>query len=466
MVIRNLILALVLLPISMVCLAAPPPTDAHTKAPDNTLTASISRTDAQRGEYLRVTLRYQGSQLLKNIDLQSWRQIAAISYEEEYNEKNENGNLVQVSELRLYPRGTGRFILPALRLGTAQSQPISINISQAVVNNHAVKLNLKISTLSPWQREAVTVQVQVKSADFAAHIELDPIPHQDFLSRPLKTERHTLPDGSYRFDAGWVLYPIDPGNLTLDLPPVRYRLSGSDRRLFYFPLQELHTRALPNYLPPTLPVGKLNVRSQINTENNQWQIRVQTHGLLTYGVPQLDTQLATISKHDISDIKIKHTQQSAYSDYGDRSLYEIPLPDWLMPFGKDLTITLRYFNSKTGRLDEITHVLPRHWNMPTWAWWITIILSLILGTFIIRLLQPLAQAQINRIILRRQLRNATSVTQLRRIILQHGQYVTLSDWATINHARKPAIYQLNYYCFSASGQADIQQLKTELLRYA
>jgi hypothetical protein len=104
--------------------------------------------------------------------------------------------------------------------------------------------------------------------------------------------------------------------------------------------------------------------------------------------------------------------------------------------------------------------------MPTWAWWITAIFSLIIGTFIIRLLQPWVQAQINRIALRRQLRNATSAKQLRRIILEYGQCVTLSDWAIMNHARKPAISQLNYYCFSASTDADIQQLKTELLRYA
>jgi len=107
--------------------------------------------------------------------------------------------------------------------------------------------------------------------------------------------------------------------------------------------------------------------------------------------------------------------------------------------------------------------------MPLWAWWLMSVFSLITGAFIIRQIQASTQAQINRLKLRRQLRSATNTRQLRKIILADGQYVTLSEWARKNQTRKPAISELNQYCFSASDpestdKADIQKLTTRLLK--
>ncbi len=473
MVRRNIVSLPIVWLVAILALLITNPAYTQTRKADSNLTVSISRTDKQWGQPLRVTLRYRGSQLLENIDLQPWQQLVAIDREDEYIDEDNNGNLIQVLQLRLQPRNTGAFQLPSLKLGSAHSQPIDINISQAIIKNAAIELDWQISTLSPWQRQAVILRVQVKTSDYAAHIKLDPPAHQQFLSRSLKTERHVLADGGYRLDAGWILYPIDTGSLTLDLPPVRYQVAGSDRRQFYLPLQKLQVKALPNYLPPTLPVGKLNVRSQINSADNdddkQWQLFIQSDALIPYGVPELDTQLAAISGQDIANVGINYTQQSDYSEYGDRSIYLAPLPNWLLPFGKNIKLTLRYFDTETGRLGELSHDLPRHWNMPLWAWWLMSVFSLITGAFIIRQIQASTQAQINRLKLRRQLRSATNARQLRKIILADGQYVTLSEWAKKNQARKPAISELNQYCFSASGpestdKADIQKLTTRLLK--
>ncbi len=445
-------------------LAVSTPTCAQ--ATESTLTVSVPVTAIQWGQPLRATLHYRGEHSLEAINLKVWQAFVAISDKNESSDVDSEGRDIQVLRLRLYPRRTGAYTLPRLTLGDARSQPVSLNIRPAVVERHPVKLVWQLSSLSPWQGEAVIVHVQLWTTDYAAHVRLDVPKQPQFLSRPLKTQRHLLADGSYRFDTGWILYPAESGAWLLDLPPVRYQLSGGDRRRFYLPLQPFQVKALPTYLPPTLPVGPLAIRSKI--DKGRWQISVRTRALIPYGVPGLDAQLAAISNHDIADIKIQHTQRSAYNDYGDSSLYSVPLPDWLMPFGKDRTLTLRYFNPATGRIEEITHNLPRHWEMPVWARWLLVLSVLAIAALLARFIRPGLERQISRLVLRRALRKATSVMQLRRIMLDHYHYVTLSEWVKKAPAqestRKKIIQQLNSACFSASGYSDIQYLKAGLLK--
>jgi len=448
------------------------PVCSQTREPDSKLTVLIPATEKQWGQYLRATLRYHGAKVLRKIDLEPWRQLVVVSFDDAYIDEDEDGNPVQVLQLRLHPRKTGVLQLPPLKLGAAQSRATDINIRPPVIKNSAIKLDWQLSTLSPWQREAVLLRVQLHTRDYAAHIKLDLPNNPQFLSRVLKTERHVLADGSYRFDAGWIFYPMDSGLLELDLPAVRYQIAGSDRRQFYLPLQKLQVKPLPNYLPPTLPVGKLDVQSEIADDEKggkQWQVNIKTDALIPYGVPELDTQLAALSKKDIANVEIKYVQQSAYSEYGDRSVYSSPLPDWLLSFGSDLKLTFRFFDTETGRLSEVSHDLPRRWNMPGWTWWLMAVFSLLAGVFIFRALQPWLLSQMKRLKLHHQLRSAENVKQMRRIILDVGQYVTLSEWHRKNQARKKVVDKLNVYCFSAAELQDVnatefQRLKTDLLK--
>jgi len=444
---------------------------------DGLFDVSISKTEKQWGQYLRATLRYQGKQSLEKIDLLPWQEQVAITREDVTTDKDEDGNIIQTLNLRLNPRldlrGTGQFQLAPLRLGSLQSRPIDISISPAKVKNSEVKLNWQISSKTPWQREAVIVKVQLQTEAQDAHVKLDASTSKRYISRALKTERHVLADGSYLHSAGWIIHPIDPGKQMLDLPPVRYQVAASDLRRFFLPIQRLEVKALPTYLPPTLPVGQLSVRSHISADaidTKQWQLQIETDALIPYGIPELDTQLAASSNQSIADIEIKYSKQSDYANYGDRSLYTVKLPDWLMPFGKALKLRLRYFDTEVGRLDEITHTLPRNWNMPTWAWWLFSIIVLMVVALAAKLLQPLMQSQINRSVLRQQLRSATNVKQMKKHILGSGRFIALTDWAVNNRARKPVIDELNYYCYSnfsnGGGEVDIEKLRSELLKSA
>jgi|GEM_PF-6634841 len=431
---------------------------------ENELGVTISKADKQWGQYVRVTLRYRGPLSLQNINLESWHQFAAITYGDETSGEDEKGRPVQIVQLRLHPRSTGSHLLPALQLGDASSQPVTINISDPVVKNHAIKLHFQISGQSPWQRQAVTIRVSLQTSDFSAHVRIDPVQQQGVIAETLKPVRQELADGMFRFDTGWTIYPVSAGLLSLDLPPVKYQLSGSDRRKFYLPLLQMDVKTLPAYLPPTLPVGQLSVSSQIKTSADsakQWQIKIQTDGLIPYGVPGLDAQLAALSQRDIAEVKTSHSQLSADQNL---SIYHAPLPDWMMSHGKDVALKLRYFDPETGRQEEINHLLPRQWQMPSWAWWIALFLILSISALFFWRIAPWVQSYYYRLKLRHQLKTAASAQDLRRLILNHGHCVTLSQWAEQDKKREPIIHELNRSCFAVSTHTDIQILKASLLR--
>jgi len=422
------------------------------------LSVSISKSEKQWGQYLRATLKYQGLESLENIDLQSWENFVAIKFEDVYNDEDKAGDSIQVLQLRLYPRKTGVYLLPSLNMGNVQSQSINIHITEAQVKNATIKLDWNSSTASPWQREAVIVRVQLQTTDYAARIKLDELTDKRFISRPLKIQRHSLADGSYRFDAGWVLYPMLEGSLILDLPAIRYQISGSDRRVFYFPQQQFQVKSLPTYLPPTLPVGRLNVTSFID-EEEKWQLSIKTDAFIPYGLAELDLQFMNMGG---SNVVISQSQQSTYD--GNISVYSLRIPEWLMPLGKDLKLSLRYFNTETGRLAELSHSLPRQLNMPIWAYWMVGFFSLIFFALSLRFLQPILRIKMRQRALRRRLRSVTDVNQLRKIILQYEKVLTLSEWGRINPARKHVVRQLNYYCFSDIGPLEYKNLKSQLLQ--
>jgi len=437
-------------------------TDLNTE--NNKLKLSFSRTDIQLGQFLRVTLKYRGSESLQSIKLTSWLQKFVINYGDEYHDEDNKGHPIQVLKLRLYPRQTGTLTLPALNLGTATSQAVNINIHQPVVNKSPITLNWEISNLSPWQRQAVVIHVHLKSSDISAHVLLDSSDNKNFLLRPLEPTRRTLNNGEIIFDAGWILHPLKGGNVLVDLPAIRYQLSGSDRRVFYLPLQYLKIKTLPSYLPPDLAIGKLNAQSQIdNTLHNQWQTMITTHALIPFGVSGADRQLAAINGHDISKIKMHYTQLSNYENHGDKNIYYTPTPEWLMPFGNNINLILRYFNPETGRLEETVHSLPRVWKMPQWAWWLTISFCLLSCAILIIKIQPWSLNKINRLKLRKQFKLATSSQQIRQLILYNGPYITLSEWANNNPKRKPLAHKLNKICFSNKDHSNLDKLKSELL---
>lgn len=430
---------------------------------ESKLSLDISKTDKQWGEFLNATLRYRGVESLDNINLQSWQQFVAITHYDEYQKKDQSGREIQIKKLRLHPRYTGKFQLPPLQLAGATTAPVSISISDAQVKNHRIKLESGISTLSPWQRQAVKIKVLLETSDFTARLNLESIKQPGIISRilpPVKTEQ---PNGQFLFEGGWVIYPVQGGFHSLDLPAVEYRLSGSSRRKFYLPLLELSVKPLPAYLPPTLPIGELRVNSEITAAasgENQWVVDVRSDALMPYGVPGLDGQLAALNHHDINEISIQNSFSPGHQNH---SIYHVPLPDWLSPIGQPLKIKLRYFDPDSRRLVEVEKMLPRQLNMPAWAWDLLMIILLLMVGVLTWILMPGIKQYWQNLKLRKQLKLASSPLELRQTLLDHGDYVSLSQWAGDSAEKKKITAQLNEYCFSGATGIANQRLSDQVI---
>ncbi len=440
------------------------PVYAQDTLPCNELKVNISRSKKQAGQYFRTTLAYCGPLQIENIKLDNWRENFAIFHEDEYSDTDSKGRTIQVLKLRLYPRTSTIHQLPALKAGNAISNPVNIQISPAVVKNSAIELNWSISSLNPWQREAVVIQVELKSSDTAAHAILDSSGKEESLIRAFKTERQVLKNGIISFNAGWIYYPAKSGFQSVELPAIRYQLSGSDLRRFYLPLQKLNVKPLPTYIPPDLPIGKLNISSYIeNNDTAMWKITVQTPALIPYGLSDLNRQLSIFSDNDIADIKVEHKKLSDYNNYGDLNIIHAALPEWVTPFGKNFNLNIRYFNPETGKLEKAHHRLPWQWNMPRWAWGIIFILAVLFILVLSIKTYPWVLCRIRKLRLHQQVKTADSPEQLRKLIIEYGQYITLYQWAENNPEKEAFAARLNEICFSVLVHTDLQKLKSDFL---
>jgi len=439
---------------------------AQSNTADNSLVATVSRADKQWGQYMRITLRYRGEQSLQDIDLGSWRELAAITVEDEYRDVDELERDIQVMVLRLYPRSVGTHSLPALTIGKARGNPLTLVSTEPVVEESILGLEWQVSKTRAWQREAIVIRVQLTTTDYSAHLKLGPVEQQRYISKALNTKTDRLPDGQYRHQAGWVIYPLESGTLDLDLPPIRYQLSGSDRRRFHLPIQNLTINPLPSYLPPILPVGKLDISSQVRWQDKtpEWHIDVASNGLIPYGIPGIDSQLARVSKHDIADIRFQSVQYEDYSKHGNQAYYKAPLPTWLMPYGKGISIKLRYFNPDSGTLEEKLHTLPRQLRMPDWAWGLVITIVLVLVIIGFPYIHRYLGAYVHRINLGRSIKKAKSVEEIRGAILSGNRYITLSQWAFQQPQRKKIASEIDLHCFSLEKHREsLDILKSKLI---
>ncbi len=449
--------------IFMFCIVTP--AHAQDARLEDKLTVQVSQTEKQFGQYFRVTVNYTGNQSLEHLSLDLWKQYFSIVYGDEYKDEDEYGRIIQTLKLRLYPRNQDVSQLPALTLEKAKSLSIPLKVTPTKIKNEPIELSWNVSNLSPWQREAVIIHVRIQSSDATAHVILDSPDNNESMLRTLKTKKHIAKNGIAIFDAGWIFYPLSDGKQSIDLPAIRYQLSGSDRRRFYLPIQNLQVNPLPSYLPPNLPVGELKLNTYIESgEINEWKTIVHTPALIPFGVPGLDKQLSIINGQDISNIKMKYKKLSDYKNYGDLNIIDTPLPKWLMPIGPDINVKLRYFDPQSGTLKESLHNLPRHWTMPVWAWWITLIICGFLSLIVFKQIRPWLIHLIVRWNTRKQLKTEMTANQLRKLLLNNRQYISLNDWAKENHNRKTLAAELNNACFANTTSFNSSNLQSDILK--
>ena len=290
---------------------------------------NIDKTEIQLGHHINAKLYGVDLQKkLASIDLSDLKEKFGVTIEEtteaiEY--ARWPNQSVQVSYLKLYPRQTGNLEISELRIDGKQSKQQTILVTSGIkksrIGDTNIERDIKISSTQPWERQQVIIEVEVEAADSFSSLSSEDlkIPGFETYSIPPSTEK-ILRDGveHLAMRTGWVLLPLSTGQFSIDVPPIKYQKSGRTERVYYFPKQTINVKALPPYIPPTMPVGKIHIETTLKSDKllfpgilSFWNITLLGSGVSPNWIPPVLRQIK--SNNDINVLPI-NTKRSAFAN--------------------------------------------------------------------------------------------------------------------------------------------------------
>jgi hypothetical protein len=456
------------------------------------LSLSLNKTETQLGKPVRAELVAVATpQKLASLDLQPLQDafgVVVVESATNVSDPRWPGAAVQLLRLRLYPRRTGELTLPALHLGEAHSQARTVHVLDGSRGGVPIGVVTHLSTSSPWERQQVVLQLEITTPQLFATIEAADklqVPGVDIVPLPRQREQRQV--GATKVAVlrlGWALALQTAGTHYLELPPIRYNVSGRTERIYYFPTSRLQVRPLPPYIPPTLPVGKVAVSSSLSptgslTPNNlaYWTVTVGGTTVSPRDLPPVLRQIQSTAGLRFLTAAAERSQEAQASEVRSRVVYQIPFKPLASGPLALPTLQLQYFDPATGRLVRVNHRPPRPWVLSP-AWRVTLIsvsglLVLWLCVLFYRRLHSILQRRRQRTAARAALREATDAWQLRRALAVVARAegfpgnLSLREWARhwrARHRTDPAfddlMARLSRACYGKpAGQEDAATLK-------
>lgn len=271
----------------------------------------------------------------------------------------------QTLSLKLYPRQTGEFRIPALSLDNLSSDEKVLNVEEATTRGEKISLHWSLSSSEAWQREQILVSLKITTPEEYATIKLAKPAVNGFEVNPLPVYRKWIKEkenGQSIITTGWSLLPLKPGKLTIDLPAIEYHLNGVTRRTFYLPKINLTIRPLPSYLPPTIPVGKIEIETSVTPDGMlktgelaYWNVSIKSTSLTPYWLPPL---LRQVKSDDTIQFYPANSQRSTRPDsIGVNGRVEHTVPFKTRKNGTTVLPDLKtlYFDPTTGKLETVIH---------------------------------------------------------------------------------------------------------------
>lgn len=317
------------------------------------------------GQPLHGVLQVQGIGLvLSGDDLAPLERDFYLADSGPYEAQEEGGRL----PFTLFPRNSGTIILPPLQIRDVRSEAQSIEVTPAQANGVPLAVNSQVSTTTPWVRQQVLITLEVITSDRFSRLVVESPELPGFEVLPLDSEREQVetPHGERtRLRTGYALFALTPGKKSLRLPLVGYRLDGGTRRHFVLPEPELEVKALPPYVPPTLPVGRVVIESSLQTEGMLYpeelailHLRLKAPMVPPHWLPPLHRRLVDNEKMRYLPAQSDYSAAPDGSGVNALAEHRIPLSTLAQGWLDLPTLELNYFDPVTGRLDRAIHQPP------------------------------------------------------------------------------------------------------------
>lgn len=266
---------------------------------------------------------------------------------------------VQILKLKLYPRQTGSILIPRLRYNNVHSQEKIIRITKGETGEPEIRL----SADTPYERQQIIALVTFTSNNSTARLSINKnFEINDFESAILPFKRRKNKNGTYQLQIGWALTALKSGRLKLELPAVEYSISGVSRKQFYLPAKSIYIKPLPLYLPPTIPVGKITIQSQLSHDGLlqsdslfYWDIKLNGNLNNAYSLPPILRQIKSTGHIKILPITSEHSLQATEISLISTVAHSIPFKALESGFLKLPEIKLQYFDPDDGKIKILFH---------------------------------------------------------------------------------------------------------------
>ncbi len=228
--------------------------------------------------------------------------------------------------------------------------------------------DIHLSDTQVWQREQIILDVSVKANDPFALLKTDKlvIPGMQVRALPLINDEKT-----HLLTLRWQIYPHNSGKHHIQLPPVRYYLYGGTKAKWQPPPQIIDVQALPPYMPPTLPVGKVEITSTLESKGIlkpdslvYWHVALQSKTVPSGQFPPILKQLQSSQGLDVLPAKV-----IVNSDQGNTG-FQL---DYLIPIKAKSSGRLdlpelqwQWFNPENAHLEKVNYQAPRPWVLALW----------------------------------------------------------------------------------------------------
>lgn len=364
--------------------------------------------------------------------------------------------------LRLHPRRAGDLPLPELSLAGASGGRIAagtLSVAPALDRKDRSPLTVSHHVDSPsvWVHQGLRVRMAVESRHANVRLAVTRPEFAGIEVESLAETRETVVrDGIAltRLEIGWRLYPTRAGRHALQLPAVEFRREGAVTHRFPPPRVELTVRELPAFVPPSLPVGRIEIDA---VRPGSWllarqelaflELRIRTDGAAQQTPYQVLRQL-----QDTEDVTFYPPEllPADASEDGHTRRYRVPFK----PTGLGLIdlprLRVQFFDPESGKI--VTHFvsLGRVPSLPASLIHLGTLLLVAAGLWVLRsALRALARYRRRRHAYRaaREAVAAAAVTpaQLRAALALIAEAeawpanLTVTAWLEHWHARHPSV---------------------------
>ena len=264
---------------------------------------------------------------------------------------------IQILKLKLYPRYTGKIIIPHLSTNGIKTKEKEINVDAGEIGTP----NISFSVSSPNERQQFILNYSIRSNNATSRLSIrNDYKVNGFETTSLPFSRIKENDGTYTNKIGWALTALQSGEQKLVLPPIDYSISGVLRKQFYLPHNIINIKPLPSYIPPTLPVGKISLQSQppytwlIQADTlAYWNINIKGNVINAYRLPAILRQIKSNSQFQFLPVDSKHSRKISNDSHLSSTNHTIPFKALSSGFLKLPDITIQYFDPVNGEIKNL-----------------------------------------------------------------------------------------------------------------